>query len=129
VSDGKFAFTVNKFTCGEKTVGANQYAQVNAQGQFCRMNLTVKNTGDESQTLSDSAQVVYDAQGKKYSADSSADIYASNDNSATSTWLNNINPGNSVTGDILFDVPAGTTPVTAELHDSSFSGGAKVSLQ
>jgi hypothetical protein len=34
-----------------------------------------------------------------------------------------------VTGDIIFDIPKDQTPVTAELHDSAFSGGVKVSLQ
>lgn len=127
-SDGKFTFTVNKFNCGETTVGTNQYLRATAQGQFCRLNLTIKNTGTESQDLSDSNQFVYDASGKKYTADSQAGIYAQPD-SSSGTWLASINPGNSVTGDILFDVPKGTTPVTAELHDSAFSGGVKVSLQ
>ena len=35
----------------------------------------------------------------------------------------------SVSGDIIFDIPKGVTPVTAVLHDSAFSGGVKVNLQ
>ncbi|MBW4061292.1 DUF4352 domain-containing protein [Candidatus Saccharibacteria bacterium] len=126
-SDGKFQFTVNKLTCGETTIGTNPYAQVTAQGQYCRLNVTIKNTGTQSQDLSDSNQYVFAANGNKYSADSTADIYAQPD-SASGTWLATINPGNSVTGDIIYDVPKGTTPTTAELHDSAFSGGVKVLL-
>jgi len=29
----------------------------------------------------------------------------------------------------VFDLPKDKTPVTAELHDSAFSGGVKVNLQ
>ncbi len=126
-NDGKFAFTVNKFACGETTVGTNQYLQATAQGQFCRLNITINNTGTESQDLSDSNQYVYDASGKKYTASTAADLYAQ-PGAAGGTWLSTINPGNSVTGDVIFDVPKGTTPITAELHDSAFSGGVKVTL-
>ncbi len=127
-SDGKFTFVANKLTCGATTVGSNPYAQATAQGQFCDLSLTIKNTGTESQDLFDANQYLYSAAGNKYSADSSADIEAE-PAGTSNTWLNNINPGNSVTGDIYFDVPKGTTPATAELHDSALSGGVKVSLQ
>ncbi len=40
-----------------------------------------------------------------------------------------INPGNSTTGTIVFDVPDESTIVDAELHDSAFSGGVTVNLQ
>ncbi len=126
-SDGKFTFTVNKVTCNIPTVGANQYAQATAQGQYCDLNMTIKNTGTEAQDLSDSTQYLYDAANHKYSADSTADIDASIGTSGT--WFSSINPGNAVTGDMYFDLPKGTTPITAELHDSAFSGGTKVSLQ
>jgi hypothetical protein len=44
------------------------------------------------------------------------------------TFLNNINPGNEVTGTLVFDVPAGVELAALELHDSLFSGGVKVAL-
>ncbi|VFA96619.1 Telomeric repeat-binding factor 2 [Nocardia cyriacigeorgica] len=40
-----------------------------------------------------------------------------------------INPGNSVDVTIVFDVPVDTVPAALELHDSMFSGGAKVALR
>lgn len=125
VRDGKFEFTVTSIQCGKPTVG-DQYLQKTAQGQFCLLNMTVKNIGSESQTFSDSGQLLFDANGNKYSADSGASFYA---NPSGSTFLNTINPGNVVTGSIVFDVPKGVTPTQAELHDSSFSGGVKVNLQ
>lgn len=126
-NDGKFQFTVNSIKCGETTIG-DQYLNKTAQGQFCRLNLTVKNIGNEAQGLSSSDQYLYNSAGQKYKADDTATLYAA-PSGASSTWYNDINPGNSVVGDILFDIPKDQTPVTAELHDSAFSGGVKVNLQ
>jgi len=126
VRDGKFEFTVTSIDCGKNSVGTNQYLTKQAQGQFCLLNLTVKNIGSESQTFSDSGQVLFDSNGNKYSSDSGASLYA---NPSGSTFLNQINPGNSVTGAVVFDIPKGVTPTQAELHDSAFSGGVKVNLQ
>jgi hypothetical protein len=125
--DGKFEFTVSKVKCGEKSVG-DQFLKEKAQGQFCRLSLSIKNIGNEAQSLFSSEQKLFDDKGSEYVADDTATIYASSDSSG-STWFDEINPGNSVKGDILFDVPAGTKIVSAELHDSAFSGGVKVDLK
>ena len=43
--------------------------------------------------------------------------------------LEQINPGNSVGGKIVFDIPKNAKPETIELHDDRlFSGGVAVSL-
>lgn len=124
--DGKFEFTVTSVECGKTSAGTNQYLQKQAQGQFCFVNVTVKNIGNEAQTFDSSSQYLYDAANAKFSADGTASLYA---NPEGSTFLNQINPGNSVSGILVFDLPKDKTPVTAELHDSAFSGGVKVSLQ
>jgi hypothetical protein len=126
VRDGQFEFVITSNKCGETTVGTSQYAQAKAQGQFCRVNMTIKNIGDKAQSLFADNQKLVDGSGKEYSYASTATIYAAP--TGGSTWYDQINPGNTVTGDVIFDVPAGVTPVTAVLHDSSFSGGVKVSL-
>ena len=124
--DGKFEFTVASVECGKPSVGTNEYLTKQAQGQFCLVNVTVKNIGSEAQTFDSSSQYLYDAANSKFSADGTASLYA---NPQGSTFLNQINPGNSVSGILVFDVPKDKTPVTAELHDSTFSGGVKVTLQ
>jgi Domain of unknown function (DUF4352) len=125
VRDGKFEFTVTAVTYAHKV--GDQFLGKTAQGRYALLHVTVKNIGTEAQTLSDSSQHVYDASGRKYSADTEADLYT-NSNS-TSVFLNDINPGNTVSGVIAFDMPRGTTPVHAVLHDSPFSGGVTVSLR
>ncbi len=124
--DGKFEFTVASMECGKTSVGTNEYLTKQAQGQFCLVNVTVKNIGNEAQTFDSSSQYLYDAANAKFSADGTASLYA---NPQGSTFLNQINPGNSVTGILVFDLPKDKTPTTAELHDSAFSGGIKISLQ
>ncbi len=124
-NDGKFEFTVSSIDCGKTSVGS-EFLNKTAQGQYCLLNVTVKNIGGEAQSLLSSNQYLFNASGQKYSADDSATIY--NAPNGTS-WYNDINPGNSVTGAIVFDVPKDQTPATAELHDSAFSNGVKVNLQ
>lgn len=123
--DGKFEFTVKSLQCGVMSVGDNPYLTKTPQGQFCLLNVTVKNIGNEKQSLLSSNQKLLNGE-VQYSADDTATIYAAPNGTS---WYNDINPGNSVEGKIVFDVPKDVTPTVAELHDSGFSGGVKVNLQ
>ncbi len=123
--DGKFEFMVKAIECGKTVVGPNQYLQKTAQGQYCLVTLNIKNIGDRQQYFSEGDQKLLNSAGQQYSPDSTATLYNS-DNS--DTFLAQINPGNSVEGVLVFDIPKDQIPTTAELHDSSFSGGAKVTL-
>lgn len=122
--DGKFEFTVTKVEKGVQQVGSEFFNET-ADGQFVLVHITVKNIGDESQTLFDSEQKLKDAQGRSFSTDSSAAI-AMEDNDV---WLNEINPGNTASGTLVYDMPADAQPTEIELHDSMFSGGVTVSLK
>jgi len=124
VRDGKFQFTVTKVTHA-KTVGSSALGQT-AQGKYTVLHVTVKNIGSEAQTLDDSSQYLFDSAGRKFSADSQADLYING--TGDSVFLQQINPGNSVHGLIAFDLPTNDKAVKAELHDSAFSGGVTLSL-
>ena len=121
--DGKFEFTVTGLDCSQNTIGEAPVTKT-AQGTFCLVSLTVKNIGNEAQLLDASSQKALDAAGKEYSADSSAAMYLGD----TSTFLNQLNPGSTVNGQIAYDVPVGTQLTALELHDSPFSGGVTVNL-
>ena len=123
--DGKFTFTITGVKCGIKKVG-DKYLNKKPQGQFCRVSLTVKNTGDEAQTMFADNQKLFDAQDREFSADTSAMIY---DGEKANTWIEDVNPGNTLEGSLLFDLPKDATPVKIELHDDAFSGGVEVSLK
>ncbi len=124
--DGKFEFVVKAVECGKTTIGTNEYVTKNAQGQFCLVTINVKNIGDEAQGFFSSNQKLLNAQNQQYAADDAAGIYVDQN---YSTLFSNINPGNSVEGVIVFDIPKDQTPITAQLHDSAFSDGVKVNLQ
>lgn len=124
--DGKFEFTITKMNCGQKTIGNNEFLREEAQGEFCVMDLTIKNIGDEPQTLFADDQYVYNSDGQKYSYDDEA-LFALED--VSNIWLEEINPGNTVKGKLVFDVPKGAKITKAELHDSSFSNGIEVNLK
>jgi len=122
VRDGKFSFTVTKVTCGKTLIGSADFGS-KAQGEFCLVNLTVKNIGDEPQTLFGDNQKLFIGK-REYSADTEAGIYLDN----AKSFIEEINPGNTLKGIVVFDVPKGAKPDKIELHDSAFSGGVDVRL-
>ena len=113
VRDGKFEFTVTGVEPGVTRVGDDVFGQ-DAQGQFLLVHVTVTNIGDKAQYFDGSSQKLTDTQGRTHSADTGAAIYLGD----AQSFLNQINPGNSVQGTVVFDVPADAAPATVELHDS-----------
>lgn len=122
--DGNFTFTVHAVECGETTIGNNQFTRTEANGEFCIAEMTVENHGDEASLMDGGSQYLY-IDGKKYSADTDA-IFA--DKRAEAFFVEEINPGLSVDGIVVWDVPPGSQPEMLELHDSPFSGGVEVNL-
>lgn len=123
VRDGKFTFTVTKIEDGVAHLGPSGVGDT-AQGQYVLVSVKVTNHGDEAQYLDDSAQYLYSRNHKKFSVDPGADI----DLDGNNVWLNQINPGNTVKGVFVFDVPKHVDLDRIELHDSMFSGGVTVDL-
>ncbi|MDO8147526.1 DUF4352 domain-containing protein [Isoptericola sp. b515] len=124
VRDGKFEFTVTELERGVEKIG-NEYLNTEAQGKFVLVHMSVENIGDEAQYFDGSSQKLVDTEGRTHSADSEAAIYLDDSNS----FLNEINPGNTVDGIVVFDMPKDAKPATLELHDSAFSGGVEVSVK
>lgn len=124
VRDGKFEFTVEGVQQGVASLG-DEFLGTTAQGAFTLVTLKVTNIGDEPQTFLDSNVKGIDSQGREVASDSSAGIYA---NSEAQGFINEINPGNSVTAVVVFDLPAGESLTKLEVQDSAFSGGATINL-
>ena len=116
--DGKFTFTVTKVArashIGDSMTGSD------AQGVFVVLTVTVSNHGTKAQMLDASDQKLI-AGGKTYDADTNVFV-------DSKAFLNNINPGNSVTAKIAFDVPKSAKPSQLVMHDSPFSNGVRISL-
>jgi hypothetical protein len=122
--DGNFEFVVQKVTCGIASVG-NSTLSKPAQGQFCEVEMTVKNIGNDARLFDASNQRAFDAAGQRYAADVDALFYLGDLGNA---FLTKINPGNQVAGLLVFDIPEGQTITKLELHDSLFSGGVTVNV-
>jgi hypothetical protein len=121
VRDGKFEFTVN----GAAECGRTQIGQARAQSRYCSISLTVRNIGEEAHTFSAGNQNAYDESGAKFEVDGVASMHA---NPSGGSFGANVNPSGQIAVTIVFDVATEVRLVTLELHDSTFSRGAKVAL-
>jgi hypothetical protein len=128
VRDGKFEFVVTKIRHADSVGDTQDGLGETAQGRFLIVSLKVTNIGNQSQTLDDSSQYLYDTSGRKFSPNSAADLDLGGVSSQNSTWFQDINPGNTVHGRIAFDMPRGDKAANIELHDSMFSEGVTVKL-
>ena len=71
VSQDAFVFTVNSMECGISQVGSDLLGE-EAQGQYCKISVSVENAGNEAEYFSADSQVVYDDQGREFEADTGA---------------------------------------------------------
>ncbi|WP_229403980.1 MULTISPECIES: DUF4352 domain-containing protein [Micromonospora] len=118
VRGGDFEFTVKGVKCGISQVGSD-FLNTKAQGAFCRVSVTVKNVTKRAHTFhADGSLTAKDASGREYEADGEAGIYGNSDGQG---FLDEINPGNSVTANVYFDVPKGTKLKTITLDAGLFT--------
>lgn len=116
VNTGNFDVTVHGVEASVAAVGS-EYLNAEPSGQFVLVRVTVLNTSNEAEYFFDSDQVLVDEQGRKHST-SSDSIYL-DDNTFS---FEKINPGVSMDGVLLFDIPADASPVALELDSDEFFG-------
>lgn len=117
VTSGDLDVTVASFDCGATEIGTAPVSTA-AQGQFCIAQITAANTGDKAVLFSDSNLKVLDDQGREFKPDSAAAIYFDN----TDPLFASINPGNTLSGKVAFDVPAEFTGKTIVVTSGIMSG-------
>ena len=101
-----------EYTVLSKEVSTNvggEYGR-NANGQYVILTVTVKNNGKKSITITDDFFKLLQGE-VEFDSDSTASIYAQDDHSAKFFW-NDLNPGNSLTGKVVFDVSPETAAAT-----------------
>ncbi|SDT38176.1 DUF4352 domain-containing protein [Jiangella sp. DSM 45060] len=121
--DGDFTFVVESVEDGPERIGTDAFG-TSPQGRFVYVTITVTNHGDEASSFFGDNQYLVDTEGRKASADTEAALYLPESQSL----YEEINPGNTLTGTVVFDIPADAVPAAVELHDSLFSGGVTVGL-
>jgi hypothetical protein len=122
VRAGDLQLTAQKLTCGKKRVG-DEYFGETAQGQFCIVKVDLSNVGDDPLMINADDFTLYDAGNRKFASDTEAMI---SNSESSDIWLEDINPGNTVTGDVIFDIPVDTTAVRMELASSDLFGDPAV---
>ena len=96
---GDVEYTVNSVSTAQ-TVG-DEFLNETAQGTYLLLNVTIKNNGDDALSVSNDYFTLY--KGKtKYTSDSTASLYASDD---SGFFLEKVNPGNALTSNVAFDIP------------------------
>jgi len=120
--DGTLQFTVTGVNCGQTKLGS-LWPRETAKGQYCLIQVSVRNTGPDAVTLSNLRQYLHDSAGKRHTADFFARWLIADG----SIW-NSIPAGGSVTGTMVFDIPKTARPVSLELHAGMLSHGVTIKL-
>jgi hypothetical protein len=120
-----FEITVTSVETGVPSVG-NEYVSEEAQGAFTLLSIDVTNTGNSAETVISSGFTVRDPDGREFEASATASIYLEE----TGFVFEQVNPGNTASGVIVFDLPADIAPQTLEFQPGLFGGEtAVISLQ
>ncbi|MFB9179568.1 serine/threonine-protein kinase [Dactylosporangium sucinum] len=123
-ADGKLRFTVAGLSCGTTELGPWPVTK-QSQGQFCLVELKVENVGSGSGRVWLGSQHLRDVDAREYSPDELSWIYFDK----TRPLLAEINPGNSVTGTLVYDVPKGVRLAELRVKEHPLSGGETINLR
>lgn len=131
VRSGPFSFTVTSVECVGPEVGTPPATRT-AQGRFCLLHLTLRNTGDRPEVYPGQAQLVADASARRYHPGVMETgppppplVLGSGVREITTVRLN---PGTEVQGVLIFDMPATSKPAEFEFHYAPRTAGVKVRL-
>ncbi|MFI6759209.1 DUF4352 domain-containing protein [Micromonospora sp. NPDC050417] len=123
--DGDLEFLVSGIRCGVDQVGDRLVNQA-AVGQFCLVELAVRNVGKRPAFFTDALQRAYGPDGALFTADSEASLLA---NADQQVFLNEINPGILVTGALVYDIPVRARIVRLRLYHVPSSPGLVVRVE
>ncbi|MEV0984482.1 DUF4352 domain-containing protein [Brevibacterium sp. NPDC049920] len=123
VASGDFEVTVSDVESGVSSVGDDMFG-AEAQGQFVVVSMEVTNVGDSPVMFFSSDVELTDAEGRTYAADEGSAMYLEDSNS----FLEEINPGNTVDGIVLFDVPEGVEPDTLVFRGGLFDEPIEIAI-
>lgn len=120
--DGDLEFLVRQIDCGIGRIG-DPVVHQQAVGQFCLVELTIRNVGAQPVVFRESLQKAYDRQQRQYRADVGAGLVANADHPV---FVSTLHPGTEVTSTLVYDLPPGSRIVRLELHGAQGSKGVFV---
>lgn len=121
-SDHDMRFVVNSVSCGRTAVGEPP-GRLTAKGSFCLADTRVTNAGGAPATLDITRQRLYDTDGHAYTATA----YGV-DEFPDKHLFDQIKPGQTATGTIVFDIPESATAEHLVLHADPTGKGLTVQL-
>ena len=124
--DNNIAFTVTGLTTAQ-TLG-NSFTQKTAQGQYYVVSVKVLNNGKSTQTINSSDFKLTDGQGRSFDPSTDGMMAKSEAEGKTDFFLQQVQPGLSVTGDLVFDAPANDTGLKLQVQGNLFSNGQTIDL-
>lgn len=127
VQDGDLAFTVTNVETA-KTLG-NQFTKKDAQGTFYVITLKLENKGNKTATFDSSMAKVTDDKGREFERSIEGQTAKGMAQGNVDLFLQQIQPSLSVTGDLVFDLPADMQNPMLVVKGSYFGKGAKIKFQ
>ena len=121
---GPFELAATGLRCGVSQVGPDELEQ-RAAGEFCLVDVRIRNIGDRPELFDSGAQRAFGADGVAYAVAEQAVVFL---NDGSRTLLEEIPPGATVAGVLPFDVPAGTKLVAVHLQGSVSMPGVRLVL-
>lgn len=121
VRDGKFEFVVTAVDSGVPRIGLQ-----NASGSYSIVTLAVRNISDEPKWFLPVGQRLMDTRARQVDHNAIATMWQTTQRRYGYSF--ELQPGQSATTQLVFDVPRDATPSRLELHDFMLSNGAAVEL-
>ncbi len=124
VVDQNLSFVVKSVDCGAAPLARP------AQGKFCVVTLTIRNVSRNAVTFDSKTQVLSDGTGgtgRRFQVDPTATA-AHPANTGIDMLNPVVNPGNELTGALVYDVPQDAKPLSLTLHAGTGGFGAIIAL-
>lgn len=126
VQDGDLAFTATSVATASSL--GNSLTSTKAQGIFYVITLEIENKGKETKTIDSSMITLTDSQDRKFDRSIEGQTAKGLSQGKVDLFLQQVQPGLSVTGDIVFDIPKDATGLKLAVKSSLFGTGQEIDL-
>jgi len=126
ITANDLSFTVTDISKA-KSLGSS-YTKKDAQGTFNVVTIIVKNIGKETATIDSSMMKITDSQGRTFDRSIEGQTAKGLAQGKVDLFLQQVQPGLSVTGDIVFDLPDDATDLKLIVKGSMFGTEKQISL-
>lgn len=124
---GDLAFTATEVN-DYKTLG-NSFTKKDAQGIFKVITLKIENKGKETKTIDSSMLKLKDNQGRTFERSIDGQTAKGMAEGKVDLFLQQVQPGLNVSGEIVFDIPADAQGLVLEVRGGIFATATDIALE